>query len=269
MPSPFPGMDPYIEALERWPGFHHAFLVRCADQLNARLPDDYVATLGERIEMVEEQDFNKRIRGYGPDVTVAHDEGASRGREAPSAQSSSAVATMEPQTLAQDIEFYDLPKQIFIEVTHLPDERVVTDIELLSPSNKTAGSSDRVAYLAKRRNLIVHEVNVVELDLLLGGARHQLREPLPGGDYYALVTKGPRWYECDVYAWTVRDPLPTIPVPLRERESAVGLDLAAAFTATYDDGRYPRLLRYRNAVPPLRSQADRDWALDLASKMAR
>lgn len=48
MPSPFPGMDPYIEASGRWAGFHRAFVAECARQLNQILPRDYVARLEVR-----------------------------------------------------------------------------------------------------------------------------------------------------------------------------------------------------------------------------
>lgn len=45
MPSPFPGMDPYIEGTQRWADFHQEFLVRSREQLNDRLPENYAATL--------------------------------------------------------------------------------------------------------------------------------------------------------------------------------------------------------------------------------
>lgn len=216
MPSPFPGMDPYVEAMNRWADFHQEFLVRCRAQLNERLPDNYAATLGERIVM--------------------------------------------PTTLANDADNFDPPKQVYVEITYLADERAVTDIELLSPSNKRRGSRDRAGYLAKRQNLIVHEVNLVEIDLLLGGERVPMRDPLPPADYYAVVTHGPQWGQSDVYRWTVRDPLPTIPIPLKPEDGTVPLDLAPAFAQTYDHGRYGRLLRYGGPLSPGLSDSDRNWA---------
>lgn len=256
MPSPFPGMDPYVEAMNRWADFHQEFLVQCRAQLNERLPENYVATLGERIEMIEDREFEQRQRSVGPDVTILHDPAI--GTRVP--KGTHPVSMLEPMTLANDIEYSDPPKQIYVEITYLPDERVVTDIELLSPSNKRRGSRDRAAYLAKRQNLIIHEVNLVEIDLLVGGERLPMREPLPPADYYVFVTHGPQWGQSDVYHWMVRDRLPTVPIPLKPEDGTVPLELAPAFVQTYDHGRYRRLLRYGGPLPFGLSESDREWA---------
>lgn len=264
MASPFPGMDPYIEALGRWPGFHMDFIVRCIDQLNERLPDQYVATIGERIELIDEQYSKLKTQITGPDVAVIRDRDKARAVDpAPK----SLTATLTPRKLKHEIEWLDFPKQLYIEITHLPTENVVTDIELLSPSNKRAGSEDRLAYLTKRKNLLVHRVNVVEYDFLLGGARLPLPEPLPAGDYFAFVTCGPNWHEIDVYGWSVRDPLPTLPVPLLDEDGVVQLDLAAAFKQTYEHGRYGRLLRYDESVPLALADVDRTWAQEVIASV--
>lgn len=256
MPSPFPGMDPYIEAMNRWADFHQEFLVQCRAQLNERLPENYAATLGERIQMIEDRDFEQRLRNVGPDVTILHDPRVIAGPM----KGGRSIGMLEPTTLANDIDDFDPPKQAYVEITYLPDERVVTDIELLSPSNKRRGSRDRAAYLAKRQNLIVHEVNVVEMDLLVGGERVPMREPLPAADYYVMVTHGPRWGESDVYRWTVHDPLPAIPIPLKQSDGTVTLELALAFAQTYEHGRYGRLLRYGRPLPSGLAESDRKWA---------
>jgi hypothetical protein len=262
MPSPFPGMDPYIEAMNRWADFHQEFLVQCRAQLNERLPENYAATLGERIEMIEDREFDRRQRSVGPDVTILHDPGT----VARPAKETLPVGMLEPTTLANDIEYFDPPKQVYVEITYLPDDRVVTDIELLSPSNKRRGSRDRAAYLAKRQNLIIHEVNLVEIGLLVGGERMPMRDPLPAADYFVLITQGPQWGQSDVYSWSVRDPLPTIPIPLKPEDGTVPLELAPAFAQTYDHGRYGRLLRYGRPLPSGLSNADQVWAQGLTPR---
>ena len=73
MRSPFPGMDPYVEATGVWHTFHHAFLTSCHDLLNERLPANYVATLSERVELIDEEDLGIRTRIIGPDVADVHD----------------------------------------------------------------------------------------------------------------------------------------------------------------------------------------------------
>ncbi|HET6250353.1 MAG TPA: DUF4058 family protein [Tepidisphaeraceae bacterium] len=261
--SPFPGMDPYIETMHRWADFHIEFLVRCRELLNEQLPRNYIATLGERIELISDPDLSRRTISLGPDVSVSRDPGMDRTR-LPSTRASS-LTTLEPSTLPNDIEMLDLPRQAFIEVKRLPDENLVTDVEALSPSNKRAGSDDRLAYLAKRKNLLVHRVNLVEFDLLLNGARLPLLAPLPPADYFAFITHGPNWHESDVYSWTVRDPLPTLPVPLLPEDGAVPLDLGAAFRIAYEKGRFGRQVRYGDQLIQWLGEADRAWAREMAA----
>jgi hypothetical protein len=143
---------------------------------------------------------------------------------------------------------------------------VITDIELLSPSNKRRSSKDRIAYLAKRQNLFLHEVNAVEIDLLLSGDRLPMLAPLPAGNYFAFITQIPNFHETDVYSWTVRNPLPSLPVPLKPQDGSVLLDLALAFKQTYDGARYERVVKYGKFPPGLLSEPDRAWVGELLTK---
>ena len=43
MPSPFPGMDPYLEASDIWPDFQHALAADIRGELNRVLPLPYYA----------------------------------------------------------------------------------------------------------------------------------------------------------------------------------------------------------------------------------
>jgi len=58
--------------------------------------------------------------------------------------------------------------------------------------------------------------------------------------------------------------LPQIPIPLKPPDNDVSLDLAAAFAMTYEGGRYDRSLRYDGPLPGSLSDADRDWAVEIA-----
>lgn len=253
MPSPFPGMDPYIEARGRWPDFHHDMISQCRAALNARLPSDYVATINERVQTIELAEPDPRASL--PDVAVARDPERSGGRGGVAT-----VAVLEPLTLPQAVTWLDEPTEGYIEIFRLPDYRLVTGIELLSPSNKV--NPGRVAYLAKRLDLLHHGVNLVEIDLLSGGHRLPLLAPLPAGDYYAFVTRRESFDQCSVYAWSVRRPLPTIPVPLAPPNQDVPLDLAAVFGATYESGRYGQVLRYAKPVDLKLAEADAAWAAE-------
>ena len=135
-------------------------------------------------------------------------------------------------------------------------------LELLSPSNKE--EPGRSVYLARRNTLLYCDVHLVELDLLLKGQRIPLAEAYPPGDYFALVADGTRRWDCDVYAWTMRQPLPAIPIPLRAPDLAVRVDLAAVFTLTYERGRYAPSLDYAQP-PPISLQGDElSWVQERA-----
>jgi hypothetical protein len=107
-------------------------------------------------------------------------------------------------------------------------------------------------------------VNLVEIDLLLGGERLPARDPLPAGDFYAFVSRRERRPESEVYAWSIRRAIPRIPIPLKSPDPDVLLDLAAAFATTYEQGRYDRTLRYELPMLETRSAADREWAAETA-----
>src|SRR5258708_3106687 len=66
MPSPFPGMDPYLENPHSWGSVHHLFITFIAASLNDRLPEDFVARPDERLYVVQHE------RPIVPDVYVSH-----------------------------------------------------------------------------------------------------------------------------------------------------------------------------------------------------
>lgn len=65
MPSPFPGMDPYLEP--HWGDVHQSLITYARDQLNGRLPRPLRARTEERV-FVEQGEGEGRSR-Y-PDVRV-------------------------------------------------------------------------------------------------------------------------------------------------------------------------------------------------------
>jgi hypothetical protein len=257
MPSPFPGVDPYLEAQGRWPGFHNVLIVHCSELLNRELPEHYAAQTDERIALVS---FDLPRSDRIPDVLISRDEyGATSSRLA----GTPVVGTLEPTTmqlLRREVEV----RETWIEIYHLPEMELVTVIEILSPSNK--GGTGRVDYIAKRDALIDQPINLVEVDLLLSGSRMPLSGRLPPGAFVAAVARAERRPDAEVYTWSLRQALPVLPIPLRAPDPDVHLDLAQAFQMTYDQGGYSRVMRYSRPLPaslPI-SQEDRAWAESLA-----
>ena len=256
MPSPFPGMDPYLESPPLWTDFHSRFINAWCETLADSLPGDFEASLGERVYLVE-QDPDSRKLIY-PDVALVEKEAnARRSREA------AAGATMlEPVTLPVIIP--EGPREAFIEILHRPDSSLVAVLELLSPANKE--QPGRTEYMLKRHALLYQNVHLVELDLLMGGRRLATPQPLPKGDYHYLVHRGEERPNCQVYSWHLSQPLPRLPVPLRSPHPDLAFELAAVFTTAYDRGRFLRRVGYGGPCPAPLDEAQRSWVAGVVNK---
>jgi hypothetical protein len=254
-------MDPYLETQGLWESFHPALVTHCAAALNQRLPDGYVAKIETRVALVSldlpvVQRIPDVLEGHEPDSPVAPS-------PEPSLSSSSAkdlsVATIEPVTIPLARGEVQI-RQRWIEISSLPELELITVIEILFPSNKSG--SGRAEYLEKRDALIDQPVNLVEIDLLLGGRPMPMRKTLAAGHFHAIVARASDRPNSQVYAWTIRHALPPVPIPLRAPDADVTLELAEAFNLTYERGRFKRVLRHGSPLPdhlPL-SSADRQWA---------
>jgi hypothetical protein len=149
-----------------------------------------------------------------------------------------------------------------IHIVQRSNRRLISVLELLSPSNKT--EPGRGDYLAKRMAVIRQGVHLVELDLLVGGQRLPTLEPLPSGDYYAFVVRADRRPDIDVFAWTVRQKLPPIPVPLKAPDPDVMIDFSGVFAVAYERGRYRRSIDYHEPLHVPLSSEKLKWVLEQA-----
>jgi hypothetical protein len=248
MPSPFPGVDPYLEDPAVWPDFHFRFIAHLGNHLNERLPECYVTEIDRHVWLQEPSAEERMLIGR-PDVYA--------GDTGPEPPAPAATATIPaPATTVVPIE----PRlgDRYINVVDVADRRVVTVIELLSPSNKYPGR-DRDAYLTKRREYIHARLNLVEIDWLRDGPRMPMTAP-PPAQYYVLVGRAAELPKFGVWALSVREPLPTVPVPLDPGVADIPLDLQRCFTAVYDAGRYRSKIDYtRPPTPPLH-EPDATWA---------
>jgi Protein of unknown function (DUF4058) len=254
MAGPFPGMDPYLEWQAPWPDFHNRLIAEICNELGVRLPVSYVARVDERIEVAASESVPPT--SFRPDVSVGRSE-----REASSPGGARVVAptaVLEPML----VEILDRdPEELritWVEIRALPELELVTAIEVLSPINKSW--QGRQAYLDKRDKLHASQVNLVEIDLLLGGAPLPMKQRIEPGGYYAIVARAARLPVAEVYRWTVREPLPRLPIPLREPDPDILIDLAALVSKVYELGRYERTLRHTAPVPETTSLTPEDLA---------
>lgn len=257
-------MDPYLEDPAFWEGFHHVFITECMYFLLERLPVGYVADIGERVELISQSD--PAAQQYVPDVAVTQrgvgDDVMTSGQNVQQGGAAAAVAIA--QVTIPSLESIEV-REGYIEVLRLPDRKLVTSIELLSPWNKFGEGLGE--YRHKRRSLVREGINVVEIDLLRRGRRTELAAPLPPGHYCGFVFRAQRRPDVDVFAWDLKHPLPTIPVPLQSPDTDVLLDLAAVVNTAYGRGQYRRKLRYDAEPPGPLTPEEVAWATTLAREM--
>ncbi len=260
MPSPFPGMDPYIEGPAVWPDFHDSFIAYLREALNAALPAPYFASIRNRIWI---EDSERRVE---PDVDILHPPGWRNGSGGHSTDGGLAVAD-DVQTRPV---FVDAPREVakewFAEIrTASGTERLVTTIEVLSPTNKTVGSIGRRKYRKKQKELLDSSTNLVEIDFLRAGT-HSTAVPLDVArrktgefDYHVCVHRyaNPAGYE--VYPILLPETLPAIAIPLLEDHPDLKLSLQPLVDRCYETGQYARRVRYESEPPGPLTDDQRVW----------
>jgi hypothetical protein len=154
----------------------------------------------------------------------------------------------------------DVPTRVVsVYIRQRDTARLVAVIELLSPVNKRRGKG-REEYLEKRRTFLTSPVHVIEIDLLRRYPRMPFDDPLPPAHYIVMVCKAGERPRSSVWPISVRQPLPTIPIPLLPPDPPVPLDLGQALRTAYERARHDLRVDYHKPpVPPL-APADAAWA---------
>jgi Protein of unknown function (DUF4058) len=258
MPSPFPGMDPYIERPELWPDFHDSLIAAIRGILQPYLRPRYAALTQDRLYVMESD------RPIYPDVGIV------RTNRPAIASGHGAAATLECDSPA----VFDLPqeeiREPYIEIIEpAAGNRIVTALEVLSPTNKTAGAG-RNSYVKKREELWGAGVNLVEIDLLREGdptvrvSQPRLESLRPW--HYLVAVARQHGLKQEVYPTPLRQRLPRVSIPLAPEDLDVPLDLQAAFTRCWDEGPYPELLHYGSPPPGPMAPEDALWCEGSATR---
>ncbi len=265
MKSPFPGMDPYLEL--HWRDVHARLVIYIADHLQEQLGGGKLRARVEERLVVEASDTV--IHAINPVARVFESVRSDKDRIS---FQSGAVAVAEPPGVPKLI--IPIPDEEQTEtsieiIDRSTGDRLITVIELLSPTNKL-GKEARQAYALKRHEVRSAGVNLVEIDLTRTGTRQLSVWPIPRSHrttFQACVTRAygvPR-QQYEVYAMPLREPLPTIDVPLRPVDKDVTIDLQSLLAKAYRNGAYDDLDYTRPPVPPL-SRTDAAWAAQLLAK---
>lgn len=253
MPSPFLGMDPYLEDSVHWRDVHHGLISQMQAELNRHLRPKYHVRVAERVYISDDLDPGRK--GLIPDLRI----GTRPGKEF------AAFRPLEPSRteagqMAEPIEVTLLDDEIheaYLAVTDRQSGEVVTVVEILSPTNKVPGSRGRDSYEKKYRAVLDTPTHWLEIDLLREGQRLALQQEVQEHEYQVFLSRAVMPLRRS-WIWPIRlfQRLPVIRIPLRGEDPDAQLDLQAVLNAAYDRAGYDAVIDYtRDPTPPLKPDA--------------
>ena len=252
MPSPFPGMDPYVENPRIWPNVHHRLITACGDQLGSQLRPKYYVGIEERAYITDSDD-------PGADVIVPDLQIVEPHRTWSAAGSDEGGAELEVAELTMTTTLIDLEvREPRLEILDAQSRAVITVIEILSPSNKMKGAYSREVYAEKRTELLNSKTHLVEIDLLRVGNSF-LPIGKRRGDYCVHVSRAEMRPKGELWGIRLRHRLPTISIPLKAGDDDAQLNLQEVFTSVYDRAGFDLILNYREAPDPPLDDRQAAW----------
>lgn len=257
MPTPFPGMDPYLERRGLWEEVHLGLIAKIQEFLTPLLRPRYRVAVERRTYLVVQSpdDFVGK-----PDVLIL----ATREPRA----EYGVLAEMWPSVprVAQLPKAEEVTER-FLEVRETATGEVVTVIELLSPTNKSSRQG-RAQYEAKRLAVLASMTHLVEIDLLRAGEPLAMRVEGNGHqtDYRIVISRAPARPKADVFLFGVRHPIPDFPIPLRRGETEPTLPLNLVLHDLYDRAGYDLAIDYSQPADPPLDEADAAWAMQLLAQ---
>ena len=256
MPSPFLGMDPYLEDPGLWPDVHSRLINMASELLLAQLRPRYFVQIEERVYVADETDEGRDV--IVPDIRI---------RQLPSGSKSQPTAR-GGVAVAAGIEI-DAPWTLEIHESRLAildreQQAVVTVVEILSPANKVKGSAGKRSYDEKKKEIILSQTSLVEIDLLREGTPIYAGPEAKDADY--LVQVG-RWTSerrrRTLFPIKLTERLPTIPIPVRPGDEDAALDLQLTLNTVYDRAGYDLRIDYaKEPAPALKAEQER-WAREV------
>ncbi len=254
MPSPFPGMDPYLEG-HLWPDVHNSLAYLIKVQLAPRLIDPYIVHLNTYT--VEDTSPEEDIGIMYPDVEIF------RRKDVLKEPAGAYETPLTPETVTIPAVKNVKVRIPVVEIKDRKNNKLITAIEILSPVNKRKPGLQ--PYREKRERLHYAGVHLLEIDLIRRGERPLVHPYLPHSHYMVSLLRADSG-KTQVWAIEVKDTLPTVPIPLKQPDQDSFLDLGQAMKDMYEQGLFERSIDYSENPPsPPFSKEDIEWMKNLLS----
>src|SRR5262249_25159314 len=117
---------------------------------------------------------------------------------------------------------------VSLEIRDIARRRLVTCIEVLSPTNKSGPG--REEYAGKRFQILPTSALLLEMALPRAGALFATAKPLPAAPYFVFLSRAERRKDVEVWPILLESPLPEVAVPLLSGDKDVFLNLQQALT---------------------------------------
>lgn len=251
MSSPFPGMDPYLEHPSLWPDIHNSLISAIRDELSPQVAPNYYVGLERRAYLFKPDDI---VFVGRPDVSIVQP------RRQPAIPEMAALVVAEPPAIYEvDLPMAEEVSESFLEIRDVKTGRLITLMELLSPVNKVSDEG-REQYIRKRADVLRTWTSLVEIDLLRAGRPMPVVGAEVTSGYRILISPGWRRPHARLHAFSLRQPIPEITIPLQKGEDEPTLALNDVLHSLYNRARFDLRLDYTQPpVPPLTDE-DAAWA---------
>ena len=154
----------------------------------------------------------------------------------------------------------------YLEIREVATGRVVTSIEVLSPTNKRSGNG-RDAYLSKRQRVLGSLTHLVEIDLLRSGRSMEILTEMPSSHYRILVSRSIDRPQAQLYGFNVQRSIPTVPIPLERGDEEPLLDLQRLWDEVYEQAGFDLTIDYSQAPIPALAKEDQLWWAAIGSSV--
>ncbi len=244
----------------RWRDIHTRLMGYIRDQLCEILPLDLSVRAEEREWPAVERDRECRADVRVTEIAEAWKQGLPPVWQP---ENGEVLPVAEPEVVIAD---HDTDR--WIEIRDC-DEKLITAIEVLSPANKL--ESGRSSYAKKQAHFLASDASFVEIDLLRCG-RHtvavdpQSLKPKEGTQYIVCVTRGYLGWQREVYRCGLREPLPTVRIPLRPGDMDVPLAIQAMIDRCYRTGRYWQMDHDPQTLTPKLPDDEAKWVAEMVNQ---